>query len=190
MYSQSRRGEFDEFLFASIDDDRSEMPLSVLSALARLDVDPWNEAAALSQMPRHCATQRLGSLIDALPDTSARLDVDAISGRLIALLPPPHDSDDWFRPRLHGVGFLTTSQIVKNVIVMVFIFLSLNTWYQIVRRRRRLTDLICLSSALSLLGDKSGGATLRRCGRIAAKRGANAVAAREPGQWETVLYGL
>jgi hypothetical protein len=29
------------------------MPLSVLSALARRDVDPWHEAAKLSLLPRH-----------------------------------------------------------------------------------------------------------------------------------------
>jgi hypothetical protein len=123
MQSPSRRGEFDEFLFASIDEDRSETPLSVLSALARLDIDPWDEAAALSQMPRPCAAQRLGSLIDALPDKSAGLDVGAISGRLIALLPAPHSSDSSLRPPLHGIGVLTPSQIVKNAIVMACIFL-------------------------------------------------------------------
>jgi hypothetical protein len=123
MQPQSRRGEFDEFLFASIDDDRSEMPLSVLSAFARLDIDPWDEAAALAQMPRSCATQRLGSLIDALPGNSARLDGGAISGRLIALLPRPYGSGNSVRPPLHGIGVLTTSQIIKNAIVMVFIFL-------------------------------------------------------------------
>ena len=36
--------EFDDFLFASIGDDRNGPSLSVFSALARLDVDPWKEA--------------------------------------------------------------------------------------------------------------------------------------------------
>jgi hypothetical protein len=35
--------EFDDFLFAPIGEDRNDMPLSVLSALARLDIDPWQE---------------------------------------------------------------------------------------------------------------------------------------------------
>ena len=43
--------EFDDFLFAPIGDDRNDMPLSVLSALARLDVDPWEEAAELARWP-------------------------------------------------------------------------------------------------------------------------------------------
>ena len=36
--------EFDRFLYASVGDDNNGMPLTVLSALARMDVDPWEEA--------------------------------------------------------------------------------------------------------------------------------------------------
>ena len=36
--------EFDEFLGASIGEDRNGTGLSVLSAFARLNVDPWEEA--------------------------------------------------------------------------------------------------------------------------------------------------
>ena len=55
--------EFDDFLFAPIGEDRNGMLLSVLSALARLDVDPWQEAAQLAGLPGETATQRLASLI-------------------------------------------------------------------------------------------------------------------------------
>ena len=61
------RPEFDDFLYAPIGADRNEMPLSVLSALARLDIDPWEEAAELSELPKDTATQRLASLIARLP---------------------------------------------------------------------------------------------------------------------------
>jgi hypothetical protein len=64
--------EFDEFLGASISEDRNGTGLSVLSALARLDVDPWEEAASLAQMPRRAAAVRLTALIDALPREPAR----------------------------------------------------------------------------------------------------------------------
>jgi hypothetical protein len=67
--------EFDNFLFAPIGEDRNEVPLSVLSALARLDVDPWHEAANLARLPKETATQRLASLIAGLPDASWR-DLD------------------------------------------------------------------------------------------------------------------
>jgi len=64
------------------------MPLSVLSALARLDIDPWLEAAELARLPRETATQRLASSIAALPEgPSAHLEHGTIAARLIALLP-------------------------------------------------------------------------------------------------------
>ena len=63
------------------------MPLMVLSALARQDVEPWR-AAKLAKMPTDFATERVRSLIAALPETSARANADAIAARLIALLPP------------------------------------------------------------------------------------------------------
>ncbi len=40
--------EFDNFLFAPIGVDKNGMVLSVVSALARLDVDPWEEAEELA----------------------------------------------------------------------------------------------------------------------------------------------
>jgi hypothetical protein len=46
------RPEFDDFLYAPIGADRNEMPLTVLSALSRLDIDPWKEAAELSELQK------------------------------------------------------------------------------------------------------------------------------------------
>jgi hypothetical protein len=43
--------EFDDFLFAPIGEDRNDTPLSVLSVLARLDIDPWQEADKLARLP-------------------------------------------------------------------------------------------------------------------------------------------
>jgi hypothetical protein len=80
--------EFDAFLFAPIGEEPSGMLLSVVSALARLDVDPWQEAGNLARSPVEAATQRLASLIAALPEASgARWDPRAIASRLIGLLP-------------------------------------------------------------------------------------------------------
>ena len=82
------RPEFDDFLYAPIGTDRNEMPLSVLSALSRLNVDPWREAAELSELPKGVATQRLASLIARLPGGRWPLaDARAIADRLIQLLP-------------------------------------------------------------------------------------------------------
>jgi hypothetical protein len=85
--------EFDDFLFAPIGEGRNDVPLSVLSALARLGIDPWEEAAELARVSREIATQRLASLIAALPDgPSAHLDSGRIAARLISLLPGQHSS--------------------------------------------------------------------------------------------------
>lgn len=82
------RSEFDAFLYASVE-DRSDGPLlSVLSALARLDIDPWQEAATLARMSRDKAAWRMAALIEALPDEpSAHMNAKTIATRLVALLP-------------------------------------------------------------------------------------------------------
>ncbi len=80
--------KFDKFLCASIGEDRNGTMLSVLSALARLDVDPWQEAASLARMPREAARERLTALIAALPDEpTADIPAKTIAADLIALLP-------------------------------------------------------------------------------------------------------
>jgi hypothetical protein len=80
--------EFDKFLYASIGEGRNGTMLSVLSALARLDVDPWREAASLARMPKEAATERLTALIAALPDEPT-MDIPAksVAADLAALLP-------------------------------------------------------------------------------------------------------
>ena len=80
--------EFDKFLCAPIGDGRNGTPLSVLSALARLDVDPWQEAASLARMTTDAAAARLTALIAALPDAPTK-DVPAmtIAANLVTLLP-------------------------------------------------------------------------------------------------------
>jgi hypothetical protein len=60
--------EFNDFLFAPIGEDSNGMLVSVLSGLARLDVDSWQEAEKLAQLPGEIATQRLASLIGSYPD--------------------------------------------------------------------------------------------------------------------------
>ena len=49
--------QFDDFLFARINEDSEATPLSVLSVLARLGVDPWEEAANLARLERISAAK-------------------------------------------------------------------------------------------------------------------------------------
>jgi hypothetical protein len=82
--------EFNGFLFAPIGEDRNGMTLSVLSALARLDVDPWQEADRLARLPRAAAAQSLAALVAALPNgPRGCLDSGLIAKRLVGLLPRP-----------------------------------------------------------------------------------------------------
>jgi hypothetical protein len=80
--------EFNDFLYAPIGAEDSTMTLSVLSALSRLNVDPWAEAAQLSALPKDIAAQKLASLIARLPGGRwAQADCAPIANRLIELLP-------------------------------------------------------------------------------------------------------
>jgi hypothetical protein len=116
--------EFDDFLLAPIGDDNNGMQLSVLSALARLDVDPWEEAAALALLPRDAATRKLAALIAALPaGPSARPDAATIAARLIPLLPRRAGADVASRPMLPGVGTVTRSPILTYVILYAIFML-------------------------------------------------------------------
>jgi hypothetical protein len=103
--------EFNDFLFAPIGEDRNGMLVSVLSGLARLDVDPWQEAANLAQLPGETATQRLASLIGALRDRdSSSLDPPTIATRLIALLPNRNDTKNQSRDTSHSINATTNSK--------------------------------------------------------------------------------
>jgi hypothetical protein len=108
------RPEFDDFLYAPIGADGGEMPLSVLSALARLDLDPWQEAAELSELPKGTATQRLAVLIARLPGGRWTLaDSRAMADRLIELLPSPGRSELPLAPKTFSLREMTGSGIGK-----------------------------------------------------------------------------
>lgn len=81
------RTDLNEFLFATVTQDASGMTLTVLSALARNGVDPWDEAAELAGLPRDSATQRLASMLAKVPNGPAPGDeTSTLATRLVALL--------------------------------------------------------------------------------------------------------
>ncbi|HYM03775.1 MAG TPA: hypothetical protein VET85_12565, partial [Stellaceae bacterium] len=66
----------------------SGAPLTVLSALTRLDTDPWVEGARLSDLPRDAAARALVPVINMFPHRErSTLDVLNLAERLAALLP-------------------------------------------------------------------------------------------------------
>jgi len=59
--------DLDNFLFAAVGEERNGIPLSMISALTQLDLDPWDEAGRLSSMAKQEAVERLTGLILRLP---------------------------------------------------------------------------------------------------------------------------
>jgi hypothetical protein len=122
--------EFEDFLFARINEDSEETPLSVLSALARLGVDPWEEAAKLAQLPRESASKILVSLIAGIPGSRwTSSDAETISDRLIALLPSPPDFTIQARrqldiPTLPRSQFAIWAMLIASILVIQLIVIS------------------------------------------------------------------
>jgi hypothetical protein len=103
------------------------MLLSVLSALARLNVDPWREAAELACLPRDAAIRRLASLIASLPDGPAAFpDRETIAARLIALLPRRPGFEISSRNPLVGAGAVTKSRLLVIYVTVVILAVVLS----------------------------------------------------------------
>jgi hypothetical protein len=81
---------YNHFLFAPICEEANGMQLSVLSALARMDVDPWEEATRLAAMPKAIAERALVSILDRVLGTHRNpSETEVIATRLVQLLPQP-----------------------------------------------------------------------------------------------------
>jgi hypothetical protein len=133
--------EFDAFLFAPIGEDRNGMRLSVLSALARLDVDPWQQAGELAQLPRETATQKLASLIASLPDgPSGHPDAGTIAVRLIALLPRRAGPAAPAQETLFGIGVVNGPRGFLYAAVIFVAFVLGAQWITASRQPPGLVD--------------------------------------------------
>jgi hypothetical protein len=82
-----RRGDFDNFLY-SVLREVDGVPLTVLSALARNDLDPWDAADELTRLPRNAAAARLGKLLSYQPNGAGEPPSnDLTTIQLLATLP-------------------------------------------------------------------------------------------------------
>ena len=80
--------EYNAFLFASVGEEKIGLPLTVLTALTRLDIDPWREAARLSDLSRETAARALAAVIARLPEGNWKAsDSPEIAARLVCCLP-------------------------------------------------------------------------------------------------------
>jgi hypothetical protein len=68
------RPDLDNFLFATVGTEHEGMPLSMVSALTRVGLDPWEEAGRLSSLGKREAVEQLARLIAELPGTDRPLE--------------------------------------------------------------------------------------------------------------------
>jgi hypothetical protein len=86
--NSSAGSEFDNFLFAALGEDQNGLPLSVVSLLARQNLDAWQEAETLAALSADAAAKRLALSLDTLTDQNLRRgNSEATVLRLLALLP-------------------------------------------------------------------------------------------------------
>jgi len=87
-YFSMRNSGYEVFLSAPLWEEAGGSPLSVMSAFARLGLEPWSEANRLGQLPRHRAASALSINISKLPINGISLpNYVAIAARLVELLP-------------------------------------------------------------------------------------------------------
>jgi hypothetical protein len=127
--------EFDAFLFSSIGEDRDGISLSVVSLLARRDLDPWLEAAKLTALPRETATRQLTRLIQTITYQPLTLpDPEAIAIRLVALLPrQPHTDVGQAVKGEHTVAAVLTSSRAVAAAILLAIYLIFTVVNQLIR---------------------------------------------------------
>lgn len=78
---------YNAFLFAAVGEEKTGV-LTVLTALTRLGLDPWREAARLSDLPRETAARALATTIAMLPEGDWKAsESEAIATRLVSCLP-------------------------------------------------------------------------------------------------------
>ena len=122
--------EYNDFLFAVVGEEKNGLRLTVLSALARLGVDPWGEAARLSKLPKEAATGALEATIASLPDGAwAASEARSIAVRLVACLPkrgsisttPPPQGDgiEQQKPKLDIGKWLVWGAFIAAVLIYV-----------------------------------------------------------------------
>lgn len=80
--------DYDAFLFAEVGEDGTGAVVTILSALARLDLEPWTEARDLSRLARKDAQVRLMTHFEAISDIPAlALASEGRAAKLVSLLP-------------------------------------------------------------------------------------------------------
>jgi hypothetical protein len=116
--------EFDSFLYAQIGEEANGMQLSVVSALARQNVDPWEFAQQLSAMQREPAIRILASMLAHIPArASGSATAEDIAAGLVALLPPKRTSAEMPGPLHIDQKDVRPVAMIKGIQLIVVITL-------------------------------------------------------------------
>ncbi len=122
--------EFDGFLFAPIGAERNGMSLSVISALTRLNIDPWGEAALLAKLSKEKAIDALAPIIARVPAGEwTAVDIPAIARRLVDALPR---HDEVIAPSVAPVPF--SGEARSRAIYLAFLVILAVFYFGLVAR--------------------------------------------------------
>lgn len=123
--------DYDALLFAELGEDRTGAAVTVLSALARLDLEPWTEARELAGLAREDAQVRLTRHFEAITDIPAlALASEGRAAKLVSLLPKraplrvtkPLEAGSNSSPKI-SISW-TTMALVGVVVITWFFYLA------------------------------------------------------------------
>jgi hypothetical protein len=115
--------EFERFLYAPVGEDRNGYVVTVLSTLARLGLDPWNETSELVILGREAAGARLGLLLSRFRDVpTLGSDHGRVARKLSLLLPesPPARPLQRAAPTVAD-GRLGSSRVIWTILAIIFV---------------------------------------------------------------------
>jgi len=107
------------------------MHLTMLSALARSGVDPWEEAAGLRALPREDAAKRLAQLLGDVPNgPSPGDDTSTLAARLVVQLhsspkSPPKPKSSTAEERREDSPLRSFSTLPRGVRLTMYSLVSL-----------------------------------------------------------------
>jgi hypothetical protein len=119
--------EYNNFLFA-IAGEANGNAVTILSALARQDLDPWAEAAALSRMPSALAIPRLTRLLEAAGaagGATTQAQIRRTATKLIALLPAAAITDIPAQLASGGGAIANARSIIAFLVIFMGVILGI-----------------------------------------------------------------
>ena len=115
--------EFERFLYAPVGEDRNGYVVTVLSTLARLGLDPWNETSELVILGREAAGARLGLLLSRFRDVPALGSDHGRVARELSLLLPESPPARALQRAASTVadGRLGSSGLIWTILAIIFV---------------------------------------------------------------------